>query len=344
MKEISLEKINTLTLKDAAAAYQSMGFGITPLAPESKAAKMPGWNTPGYTCHPDHWKYNPNDNIGGILGPSGLYVLDVDCLDEFRIAMKALGNLTADNELPFWESDTAGIKSGKPNRAKLVFRMPAPGPAPALTYHKLQWNDAGDDGRHTVFELRTGYMQDVLPPSIHPDTREPYRWIGSDIKPMPADLLLLWQKWETFAPVLKKADRFYREEMPTPQRGRPRKYTGRDVIGEWNERQSLCGMLERYGYTRIGNRYLSPDSHSNSPGIILLDGGRKFFAHNESDYFADGHLHDAFDLIKHFECKDDGFAAIRMIKDELGIGKITDKDLIDTLKRMIDESGGGRND
>ena len=153
MKEISLEKINTLTLKEAAAAYQSMGFGITPLAPESKAAKMPGWNRPGYSVDAvNHWTMFPADNIGMILEPSRVCVLDIDCLDEFRIAMKALGNLTADNELPFWESDTAGIKSGKPNRAKLVFRMPAPA---GLPYHKLQWNDAGG-GRHTVFELRCG--------------------------------------------------------------------------------------------------------------------------------------------------------------------------------------------
>lgn len=342
MKEINLEDINDLTLGDAAAEYLRAGFKVTPCKPNQKAAYEPGWNTPGYTCHPDHWKYNPGDNIGCVLEPTGLCVVDVDALDEFRICMKALGNLTAETELPFWESDTAGIKSGKPNRAKLVFRVTDTAPAD-LTYHKLLWNDAGD-GRHTVFELRCGFVQDILPPSVHPDTGKPYEWIGGDIKPMPADLLLLWQQWDTFAPILRRADRFYREDSQTPQRGRPRKYTGRDVIGEWNERQSLCGMLERYGYTRIGNRYLSPDSHSNSPGIIILDGGRKFFAHNESDYFADGHLHDAFDLIKHFEYKDDGFAAIRMIKDELGIGKITDKDLIDTLKRMIDESGGGRND
>lgn len=55
----------------------------------------------------------------------------------------------------------------------------------------------------TVLEFRCGTadrltMQDVLPPSIHPDTGLPYRWGGKgdwhSIPEIPAALLVVWQQ------------------------------------------------------------------------------------------------------------------------------------------------------
>ncbi|WP_395616330.1 hypothetical protein [Sphingorhabdus sp.] len=55
----------------------------------------------------------------------------------------------------------------------------------------------------TVLEFRCGTvegltMQDVLPPSMHPDTRMPYRWGGKgdwrQIPEIPAALLAAWQQ------------------------------------------------------------------------------------------------------------------------------------------------------
>jgi hypothetical protein len=45
-----------------------------------------------------------------------------------------------------------------------------------------------------VFELRAGPIQDVLPPSIHPDTKIPYGWIrdpDDGIPELPKEFLLI---------------------------------------------------------------------------------------------------------------------------------------------------------
>ncbi len=319
-------------LADAAKLYDQIGLIITPLRPRSKAAYLPKWNEGKRIDVVKHWEENPNDNIGLILEPSGMCVLDIDNLEEFLLAVKSIG-LTPNNEdRPFWDSDTAGIKSGKPNRAKLIFKCP---PDIELKYHKLQWNDAGG-GKHTVFELRAGFVQDVLPPSIHPDTQKPYVWVGGQIRPLPDDLLLLWKEWEVFEPALQKADRFYTPPTPPRTRGRPRSVSrGRDLISEWKVTQDLGQLLERYGYERVGNRYISPDSHSNSPGVILSDDGTTFFCFNESDYFADNHQHNAFDLVLHYEHKDNMREAIEGIKQDLGMFEIKDDDLLQTVKSIM---------
>jgi len=334
---MQLTEYNHLSLEKAANKYAEMGFVITPLQPKSKAAKLDGWNIPGKTIDvKEHWGFFPADNIGLILEPSKICILDIDCKDEFLIAVKSIGLDPNDGEKPFWETATAGIVSGKPNRGKLVFRLPD---QIKLAYHKLQWNDAGG-GRHTVFELRTGYVQDVLPPSIHPDTKAPYKWVGNDILPLPHDLLLLWQHWDTFEPALQKADRFYKEPKVAPRRGRPRKVSpGRDIIKDWIALQNLGALLEYYGYKRIGHRFLSPNSHSGTPGIIISEHGDSFYAFNESDAFADGHQHNAFDLILDFEYKGDIRAAIGRCKADLGISEIKDKDLLETARRLIGEGG-----
>src|SRR5690606_22119828 len=118
---------------------------------------------------------------------------------------------------------------------RLMFRVPAG--LEALPYHKLNWRsrndpdgskhraaldaakaakEAGDSDRetrirrvakrwamYTVFELRSAgdgkQRQDILPPSIHPDTGLPYRWVTQpreDWPEPPPWLLALWQDYE----------------------------------------------------------------------------------------------------------------------------------------------------
>ncbi len=88
------------------------------------------------------------------------------------------------------------IVSGKPNRAKLVYRLPEG--CPPLESIKI----SGGTPRHTILEFRcataTGLtVQDVLPPSIHPETGQPYRWGGkghwSDIPEIPAEVFSIWR-------------------------------------------------------------------------------------------------------------------------------------------------------
>lgn len=337
-----MNEVNNMSLPAAAEYYANNGFAIVPLKPKTKGAYESGWAKPDYYCSPLLWNESDhaNDNIGVVLQPSKICVLDIDNVEEFRIAIKGIGLTPNDDELPFWESDTAGIKSGKPNRAKLLFLSPADVP---LQYHKLQWFNV-DGGRHTVFELRCGYVQDVFPPSIHPDTGKPYQWVGSGIiRPMPADLLLLWQHWETFLQPLERIDRFYVEPKPVAKRGRPRnQIRGRDLIREWVNTQNLSSMLINCGYKQVGRRFVSPDSQSGSAGVILSGDGKTFFCFNESDVFADRHQHNAFDLMLHYEYNDDIRPAIEAIKRDLGLLHIADDDLLRTVKALLNE--GANND
>ncbi len=87
------------------------------------------------------------------------------------------------------------IESGRTDRAKLIYKLPA-GVEPLPTIQRK-----GADGA-MAFELRcaskndpTKTVQDVLPPSIHPTTREPYRWIGdwTKLQELPNELLAYWR-------------------------------------------------------------------------------------------------------------------------------------------------------
>ena len=82
--------------------------------------------------------------------------------------------------------DAVRIISGIGNRAKLLYALPE-------SLHSKTF----DDG---AFELRSGTTtgrttQDVLPPSIHPKTKEPYKWKGDwrKLPPFPPKLLEIWQ-------------------------------------------------------------------------------------------------------------------------------------------------------
>lgn len=98
---------------------------------------------------------------------SGTCAIDVDHLEYFRACLAELG---ADPDTLF-----AGAPRiiGKEGRDKAVFKLPPGG----FKTHKLVWPPrAPGEKPVTIFELRAGIVQDVLPPSIHPDTQQPYRW------------------------------------------------------------------------------------------------------------------------------------------------------------------------
>jgi len=88
--------------------------------------------------------------------------------------------------------DAVHIISGKPNRLKLLFRLKA-----GLIPSQVIKEDA-----KTILEFRCATrkgltVQDVLPPSLHPETQQPYRWGGkghySQIPFIPEKILNLWK-------------------------------------------------------------------------------------------------------------------------------------------------------
>ncbi len=68
---------------------------------------------------------------------------------------------------------------------------------------------------------------------------------------------------------------------------------GVSVIAQFNEQHTIEEVLENGGYTRKGKRWVSPHSHSGTPGIVEIEG--RIFCHHADDPMHNGHALDAFD-------------------------------------------------
>ena len=220
---------------------------------------------------------------------------------------------------------------------KPLYRVPE---GVALEYHALRWPHPTEKDKRgrpktvTVLELRTGHgRQDVLPPSIHPDTGKPYRWhpappqTREDIPEVSGGLLTLWQNWQDLEPHLLEACPWAEtpQSTPAPERTTPsRLYAeGESVIDAYNALHPLPDVLEHYGYRLITpTRWLPPESESGQPGAVVLrgdDGLERVFVHNASSPLADTHAHDAFSVYCAYEHGGDVTAAVREAARALGM-------------------------
>lgn len=142
---------------------------------------------------------------------SGTCAIDVDNWDAANAYLKAVG---IDLESLFIAEDSVQISSGRKGRGKLLYALSnllptlkvapykAPGkkdPSKLETFHGLELRCATAAGQS---------VQDVLPPTIHPDTGQPYEWLYGDpvmghwsnLPPLPAALRALWEAQAAPAP------------------------------------------------------------------------------------------------------------------------------------------------
>jgi hypothetical protein len=155
-------------IKKAAAEYLAAGFALTNV--DGKRPTVKGWNERCNAITSADQLSGLAGNIGLLHAYSGTCCIDVDdlrgALDYFQASgLDLMQLLTAD--------DAVKIDSGRPNRAKLPYR----------TAETLPTFKHVEDGK-AVVEFRCadaggGSVMDVLPPSIHPDTGKPYKWIGN---------------------------------------------------------------------------------------------------------------------------------------------------------------------
>ena len=150
--------------KEAASSYVNHGFKLCLV-----------WKKP----FQDKWEQNLLliliclicNGIGLIHQLSGTCTLDIDNIEHSQIALAACGV-----DLAALMAEGVRIESGRENRSKLLFKAPA---GVELKRHALNWTKEDNPKESdVVFELRGGFTQDVLPPSIHPDTGQPYFWVG----------------------------------------------------------------------------------------------------------------------------------------------------------------------
>lgn len=155
-----------------ASAYRDAGFEPRPIEPGSKASKIVGWNRPDVELPENHlaaWIRNFGDHgIGLRLGsvcPNGtvLGALDIDDERYVRVASHLLG------DPPCGRIGAKGIAyfiriKGRPPTTRIAFDA-----------------HADEVGQVHVGELLGPGALIVIPPTVHPNTHNPYRWIGTPL-------------------------------------------------------------------------------------------------------------------------------------------------------------------
>ncbi|KPC06872.1 Bifunctional DNA primase/polymerase [Pseudomonas amygdali pv. lachrymans] len=299
------------------------------------------------------WTKNPNHNLGVVLGPSRVCSLDVDDVQWTRFVLYELLGVDLDAL-----ALTFPTVVGNPLRFRVLFQVPE---GLELTRHSLSWpnendpdgskhksimlkanaaREAGDTAREalyradaeqykrfTVFELRAGLVQDVLPPSIHPGTGQPYTWRtppdASGLPVLIGDLLNVWNNWDVFkrgaeaaCPWLPKDAKPTGKQKPKPK---PAPAGGKrpSVIDEFNNCHDVEEILRSHGYTKRGGKWLYPQSSTGLPGITVAEG--KVYSHHAADPLANGHQNDAFEVFCLLEHGGDQSKAVKEAARMLGM-------------------------
>lgn len=273
------------TTADCARAYVEQGLCLIPIPHGKKGPTSEGWNRPeNCVTDPDvaarTWTGEPR-NMGVLLGASRLATIDVDNVELTRVALAAVG-------IDYDDLMVGTLRIiGNPANAKALFRLPLDS---ELSMRKLVFPPQTAAGKAiTVFELRTGPVQDVLPPSVHPSGRiyewnRPW-WNNGGIPEIGDTLLSLWQRWDELHPRLLAACPWAKEPSVTSTgRSMAREYSRTaDVESSWSTircelraRIPLEGMLEEIGAVRRGNKYLCPFHNEKNPSFWIFDGGEGY--------------------------------------------------------------------
>ncbi len=181
---------------DSAIEYVAAGIALIDIPPRKKGPTTTGWNKAENAITDPERAAALAGNVGiahAYCSPSPTTALDIDDLPKARAWLAERG-IDLDDLLN--ADDGVQISSGRQGRAKLLFRFQA-GVSPIPT-KQITDPETGE----MVLEFRCATangltVQDVLPPSIHPDTGKPYEWGGKgdwrNIQEIPAQLLVVWQ-------------------------------------------------------------------------------------------------------------------------------------------------------
>lgn len=301
-----------------ALRYIALGWGLCSIPRGTKGPTEPGWNTADkWITTPDQAaavaERHPANGWGIVHEPSRTCCIDVDHAEYFRTCLAEFG-LTPDGLFA-----KAPRIVGRDGRDKALFRVPE---GVTLKTHKLVWPARAGEKPTTVFELRAGVVQDVLPPTIHPDTQQPYRWRdGEPTEPppfLPDELLSIWQAWDDFKGQFMAVCPW----APKPVAPKPRaRSAGQhdNVIGQFNQAHDVAAMLKAHGYKQRGKRWLAPTSSSGLAGVVIFEDGTHCYSHHASDPLNDGHAHDAFSIFTILDHGNDMATAVSAAAQILGL-------------------------
>lgn len=290
--------------------YMAAGFGLCAIKPGTKQPRGTAWQKAPIKKEPP-----PGYGLGIVHAHSGTCSLDLDDIDGARICLEALG-VDLDQLL----RDGVQILS-REGRGKLLYKAPPDLPDQR---HNLNWPDKnGPSKKNCIIEFRAGLTQDVLPPSIHPDTGHPYTWGGDwrNLPELPDRLVKAWQEWPLAKQAMQDACPWAVETpIKAPMIPRAVASGDNDVIGSFNRAHQPGMILEANGYIKSGKRWLSPHSSTQIPGVVQLDDD-KIYCHHGSDPLGDGYSHDAFSVYTSVEHNGDVTAAVKEAAAMLGMDK-----------------------
>lgn len=172
----------------AVDSYIRHGWSLVPIPANTKGPRSAGWNLRENALRSQS-DLPPGFGIGLAHAFSGTMALDID---NWSVASMLLEEADINISTLYAADDAVIVQSGRPGRGKLLYAMPF---GAALPSKKILHQGI------TAYELRCATangltVQDVLPPSIHPDTMQPYQWAGkghwSRLPAIPQALLDLW--------------------------------------------------------------------------------------------------------------------------------------------------------
>ena len=175
-------------------SYIRNGWRLVPIPPNTKGPASKDWNLKE-KCLTSSADIPPGWGAGLAHAYNGTMALDIDNLED---GIEFLSSKGIDLQALLNAPDAVTIESGVNGHAKLIYKMPF---GLALNSKKLM-KSSPDGKRYNYLDFRCSTrneltVQDVLPPSIHPDTLQPYRWGGAGrydrVPTIPDKLLFLWQ-------------------------------------------------------------------------------------------------------------------------------------------------------
>lgn len=153
--------------QEAALKLLEMGYVPLRIDPDSKACRHPGWQIETPTEESVNRSFTRPSNLGvrcGDVRKDGTCLIgidvDLDNAEIIRCVQRALG----DERIP--------VKKGKKG-ATYIFRLDR-----EHKTTKIKWKR--QDKSVDAIDILCKGAQTVVPPSIHPDTQLPYRWISGD--------------------------------------------------------------------------------------------------------------------------------------------------------------------
>ena len=179
-----------------AVDYVKHGLALVPIPLGTKGPVRPGWNLSENAITTIDAAAKMTGNVGLLHLHSSSPSVSID-LDDLESATKLLSVAGVDINLLLGAQDAVQISSGRANRAKLLYRLPAN--IPSLETIQIEDPDTGN----MLLELRCvsrsgASLQDLLPPSIHPETGKEYIWAGrghwTKLPELPPVLIEFWKR------------------------------------------------------------------------------------------------------------------------------------------------------